>query len=286
MKKNLTIAISVMMILLVFIMPVNAEDTETEPSEPNTSIQIVLITDGDLEAFFNGEAGGDITYYIDGVEISSEFLSLWNALTSLKRSLGCTSGLANDAYDLAEGAFSYADQAFSCAHNNGHKIGENVNTLNMHSFVINDTRKNVLVMGNEIVAFEGAYFDFVNETNTTLSTHGENLGVQKAELDSLQAKINDLNAMMVFFRNALIGFGLIVGCLYVLNRRYPFRNIFSNNGIDRSPEKKYKIVDFVKPSEGKTKAKRSGLKVPRVKRNPQKSPIRFLFSFLNINNKF
>jgi len=297
MKKIMLIIISMMLIMSIAI-NISAEETAADNNETNdvgndccensndnqgplTVYTVQISTDGDLEAYFNGQADGDLTYYIDGLLVDIEFDSVWNALTNLLKKIDNTNLLANNALNQANNAFNYADQAFSFANDNGKKINNHQEVLTVHYDALCDHSEKITYVNNELYAFEGAYLEFTNETNSTLASHDNHLMNHETELDLLKAKINDLNATILLLRNCLVGFGLIAGCLYIINRRYPFKDMINNTGIDRNPERKYKIVDFKKPAEAKRSS--SKIKMPTIRKSPKKSPLRFLFSFFHIN---
>lgn len=240
-----------------------------------TEYRVFIETDGDIEAFFDGKANGSITYYVDGIEVKSEFSDIWGCLNDIKGDLDQIS--------------NYALTAFANSNDNAEKIkkhAEELNThdatLSWHTFAINDTMYKVAFLGNEIVAFEGAYFNFVNETNSTFSEHSSNIDSNSEEIDVLRARVNNLNFMIGLLRNFIIGLLVLAFVLYVINKRYPLKEMTKKyNRIIKDGRPK-PIYDF----SGKFKymgEKLNLLTRIRVKRNPKRSPLRFLFSFLHIN---
>lgn len=291
MKRKFVIILALSLLSSVFAMPTNAADGETV-------VTVYVITDGNITASFNASAGGDINYWIEDVEVASEFGRIWSAISSLD-------GNINDVQGSANYALGYAMSAYDYAQNNDEKLYEHDQTLMIHYGMINETTGNLYILTDEVVAFEGHYLAFENETNNTLGAYGADIGVHGEEIDALKAKVNDLNGIIMLIRNSLIGLVLIAGALYLTNRRYPFREIMKNgNGLFKNGNKQRKPVDFVKqtkaPKASTTTVKHKHLHIPRFRikrkpdrsplklikhliRNPEKSSLRNLFSFLFFN---
>jgi hypothetical protein len=205
------------------------------------------------------------------------------------------------AQDTADSAYGLAANAFAESLANKGLIDKNTKALIMHYDQLNDTIGKVWILRNELVAFEGHYFDFVNDTNNTLGmlefgqiSHDEELLLQGEDIESLQAKLNSINGVIALVRNTLIGLGVLAFGLFLFNRKYPFGQIARNGKSLFRNGKQHTIVDFV-PKAKKAKPhysmvymlthihRRKGTahKTYHIRRNPQKSPLQFMFSFFH-----
>jgi len=262
MKKKFVIILALSLLSAVFAMPAEAADGETV-------ITVYVVTDGNITASFDASAGGDINYWIEDVEVAGEFGRIWSAISSLDGSINNVQGSANYALGYAMSAYNYAQ-------NNAEKLYEHNQTLMLHYGMINETTGNLYILTDEVIAFEGHYLAFENETNNTLGAYGADIGVHGEEIDALNAKVNDLNGIIMLIRNSLMGLVLIAGVLYLTNRRYPFREIMKNGNKQRKP------VEFVKQTKASkastTTVKHKHLHIPRfrIKRNPDRSPLKLL----------
>lgn len=254
MNKRMAILISLLLIPAAFGLNAQAEDNE------NTKVEVYVITEENLTAFFNGTAiNGSVSYFIDGIEVKGEFISIWKIIEDLKQ------GISSN-HQIATFALSQAGDAWKLANENNDTLGEHSYTLAVHYDTINDTYNKLYLLKDEVVAFEDHYLIFENKTNTTLNA-------QENQINSLQAELDDLNCFVVLIRNALIGIVIASLVLYVVNRKYPLGRII----IDKKPVltngKQYKILDY-------TKKPRRTLKymITHIRVNKEKSPLKFLFS--------
>jgi len=265
MKKKIVMIISLLLIPAAFGMTAQADGSE------ETTVDVYVVTDGDLTAYLDGEAGGNIYYYIDGIEVKGEFSNIYDLLSILKSDISENSKIASQAVGMAEAALLHADDNQMGIESNDDELENHTFTLALHYDAINDTYNKLYILRDEVVAFESRYFDFENETNSTLNAQENQIGL-------LQAKLDDLNGFVALLKNAFIGV-LIAACgLYFINRKYPFGDVFKNGKKAISNGKQYKIVDY-------TKKTKKGLlyKLKHIKRNKEKSPLKFLVSFLHIN---
>lgn len=295
MKKILSI-ILIILLSLTFTQTINAEETKKD-----TILGVHVITDENLTAYINGSAGGDVDYYIDGIEVSAEFMALWAKINKLDNEIDDVDGKANQAWGYANHAYSYSDD-------NNQKINENNNTLKNHAYTlsthynaINDTYNKIYILKDEVVSFENHYLKFEDKTNNTLNNqsvtigqqgsmindlHDTNLGLQetvRAQSDQLE----EMNSLLGLIKNTmivlLIAAGLVV-LLYLLNRRYPFGKIAGKAKKSIKNFKRERQPDYVKSSK-KAQTKKTlmyKIKHTHIKRNPEKSPIKLFFSFLQI----
>ena len=119
-----------------------------------------------------------------------------------------------------------------------------------------------------------------------MSIFGSNLYSQGEEINALQAKVHELQGTILLIRNTLIGLGLLAGALFLVNRRYPLGEVMKNGNILSRNGRQYKIVDFVqetkpiivetKKTESSLKARIARIKRMRIRRNPERSPLKLL----------
>jgi len=226
----------------------------------DSTTKVYVVTNENLTAYFDGVAGGDINYWIDGIEVKGEFETLrnaldefsdvWIALNDFKSDLEETNDTANDAY-------SYADQTYNYTQDNAKKLEEHNQTLILYYNIINNTI-------NELIAFEKAYFDFKNETHLnftsvkdTLDDHEQRTCILEGRVDRLESSVDELKATLGNIGKGLAGLGLIAGGLFLTNRHYPLRDVVKNGkGLFGTHGKQQRIRDSVhKSSEVKAKAK-------------------------------
>jgi len=295
--KTIILIIGVILSLFCFITPVQADDS-TVPSGytiMNVKVNATLYRNGDGELYvllYIGESDviGEMQAGIDNLEGNVNTLA-GNDLT-LNNKLNSAQGTADDAYGIASDALAKALA-------NKLIIDENTKGLIMQYDQLNDTIGKVWILRNELVAFEGHYFDFVNNTNSDLEelqfdqvSQDEELLLQGEDIESLQAKLNNINGVIALVRNTLIGLGILAFGLFLFNRKYPFGQIARNGKNLFKDGKQHTIVDFV-PKAKKAKPHYSMLymithirrrkthKTYHIKRNPQKSPLQFMFSFFH-----
>jgi len=256
MKKT----VKVIGIITVAVLVSLVSTVSIQATSGDSTTKVYVITDGNLTAYFDGVASGDINYWIDGIEVKGEFATLrnaldefidvWIALNELKSDLEETNDTANDAY-------SYANYTYNCTQNNAKKLEEHNRTLILHYHIINSTI-------NELVAFEKAYFDFKNETylnftsvKDTLDGHEQRICILEGRVDRLESSVDELKATLGNIGKGLAGFGLIAGGLFLTNRHYPLRDVVKKGKcIFGTHDKQQKIKDSVhKSSEVKAKAK-------------------------------
>ncbi len=266
MKITKIIIILLLLTSTIFTIAVNAEE-----NGEGTKVEVYVLTDENLTAFFNGTStNGSVNYFIDGIEVQNEFLSIWNILSKLSNKISNNRGLANLAYSIADNAFGHANQ-------NEERIGQNRNMLSNHSYTlafhydaINDTYNKLYLLKDEVISFENHYLAFENKTNNTLNS-------QKNQITSLKAEIDDLNGFITLLTYIGIGLVILGAGIYLLTRKFPIGNILKNKKPVISKSKQYKILDYTK------KPKRTlRYIITHIRINKEKSPIRFLFSFFII----
>ena len=252
--------VKVIRIITVTVLISLVSTVSVQATSGDSTTNVYVVTNENLTAYFDGVAGGDITYWIDGIEVKGEFESLrdelnkfidvWNALNELKNYIEETNNTANDAYN-------YANLTYNCTQNNSKKLEEHNQTLILYHYIINSTI-------NELVAFEKAYLDFKNETHLnftsvkdTLDDHEQQISILEERVDRLESNVDELESTIGNIGKGLSGIGLIAVSLFLANRYHPLRDVVKRSkGIFGNHNKKQRIKDSVhKSSEVKAKSK-------------------------------
>ncbi len=251
---------------LFMVSTISAEENNKE-----TKVEVYVLTDENLTAFFNGTStNGDVSYFIDGIEVQNEFMSIWNLLNKLSSKISNNRGLANLAYTIADNAYGHANQNEEKLNQHNSTLNNHAHTLAFHYDAINDTYNKLYVLRDEVVSFENHYLAFENQTNNTLNA-------QEDQITSLKAEINDLNGLITLLTYSGIGLVILGVGIYLFNRKYPIGNMFKNKKPVISKSKQYKILDYTE------KPKRTlRYIITHIRRNKEKSPLKFLFSFFII----
>ena len=197
-------------------------------------------------------------------------MSIWNLLSKLSSKISNNRGVANLAYTIADNAYGHANE-------NEEKINQHNSTLNNHAYTlafhydaINDTYNKLYLLKDEVISFENHYLAFENKTNNTLNT-------QTNQIDSLKAEIEDLNGFVTLIKNVGIGLVVLGVGIYLFNRKFPMGKILKNKKPVLSKSKQYKILDYTKEPKRTIR-----YIITHIRRNKEKSPLRFLFSFFMI----
>ena len=95
-KTRITGAVvGLVVLLMAFSMPIQAEE--------ETNIDIIVITEENINASFNATAGGDISIWIDGVELKSEFVTVTKVVNSIITDVSDVRNDLNYAFMIANG---------------------------------------------------------------------------------------------------------------------------------------------------------------------------------------
>lgn len=266
MKKYVSLIVMFFLCLSISL-TVQASETQTD-----SEVKVYVVTDGNLTASFDGEAGGDITYYINGVDLTNEFTDVYSSLNSLNSKIKNVNKLASNAYGFAGMAYSYAD-------GNSEQITENIDTLGQHFYMINTTTNNLYLLRDEVISFENDYIGFKNETNTTMiqfdqeiDTNQNNITTNQAEINSLRAQLTDLNNILLLVRNSIIAGLILVGIVFFSNKRYHFGERMAKEFDSlKNGRKDYNILNYIKQSEKEN--------VKSSKTGKAKSVLKNMFSF-------
>lgn len=268
---------AVLLLSMACSIPVNAEESDV-------TMDVYVETEGNVNASFNATAGGNVTYWIDGMEVKSEFSSIWEAfgefddvwefINELDLFIEETRNTANGAYHLGLSAFSYASDnydkimlAFAALLELNETTNKMQSELEEHNDTINYLKDKISYLEAEI-----------EKLNATISD-------QAAQIKLLQSDVKGINELLGFVGNAGIIFvvlAVLACCLYLFNRKYPFGQVMRNNkGIFKNGKKR-KTLDFTRKAGKPKKVKNKSFyfKMKHIKRNKEKSPVRSLFSFL------
>ena len=95
-KTRITGAVvGLVVLLMAFSMTIQAEE--------ETNIDIIVITEENINASFNATAGGDISIWIDGVELKSEFVTVTKVVNSIITDVSDVRNDLNYAFMIANG---------------------------------------------------------------------------------------------------------------------------------------------------------------------------------------
>ena len=267
MKFTKIIVILLCLTSAVFTANISAKESLTD----ETKVEVYVVTKENLTAFIDGSAeNGDVTYYIDGIEVKSEFSSIWDFIQSLNSKVNSNYGLASQAYTIADNAYARTTENRENIGNMGNTLDQHAYTLGIHYDAINDTYGKLYLLKDEVVAFEDHYFEFENNTNNTLN-------FQENRIDTLRAQLDDLNGFVALIKNSLIGLTIVAMGIYLVNRKYPLKEVLQNKKPVLAKSKQQKIQEFTK-----IKSKSFRYKITHIRINKDKSPLKFLFSFFVI----
>jgi len=271
---------AVLLLSMVCSIPVNAE-------EADVTMDVYVETEGNVNASFNATAGGNVTYWIDGMEVKSEFSSIWEAfgefdtvwefISELESLLGETRNTANGAYHLGLSAYSHASDNYDkimLAFTALLELNETTNKLQSELDDLNNTLNSLK--------------DQISQMELEIQKLNETTALQQDEINDLKSEVNEINSLLGSVGSAgmiLLVIAVIACCLLLLNRKYPFGQIMRNNkGIFKNGKKR-KTLDFTRKSgkPKKTKSKSFYFKMKHIKRNKEKSPAKSLFSFLQVH---
>lgn len=317
MEKNLIISGLLTMFILSLLLVVSP----VKAAEDDAGIQVIVITDGDVNASLDATAGGNVTFWIDGIEVKSEFEDIWtyinnidqhvavttldtnSELTSLKKYIEDVEGTANGAWEYANNAFAYAGNAYSYADKNNDSIvylftwASNIEASYLENVTkfdgliekiqedLDDHEKRIVLLELDLNKLQEKIALLESETedlDNRLNDLNETVALQDETINSLKSDLNGL-------KNGLMGIGAVilivaiaVVLLFLINRKYPLGYII-RNGKEVIVNGKQKITGYVKRADkSKTKAFWSKVKHTKIKRNPDRSPVKLFFSFLQI----
>lgn len=254
---------------------------------------------GDSEAvivlnFWMDEDGGFI--YIGDEDVIGD---MQLDINQLSKEIISLNKRINNAQDSADAAYYYSQNAIVQALENKNELVKQNDTLVLQYNQLTDTVEKLWILRDEVVAFEGHYFDYVNETDSTLAKH--DLGIsntQKAASEN-EKDIEDLNKKLKATNNTLwfiiflIGAGFLTTIAYIVIKRYKSKKIYS---VKRNKQPSLAaFAPTVKKSKKPSilharirvrkirvkKSKTTTHKPLRIKRNPERSPVRFFLTLFH-----
>jgi len=261
--------------------PVNAEGNDTV-------LKVVIFTDGNVTGYFNATAGGDVNYWIEDIEVKTEFENIWKALGEFVSVWNALSDIEDDVHN----AQKTASVAMATANDNLLKILENNES-------ITDIYDKLMVLLDELLGFEQEYLlfkdsmlIFQNNTNDNISDINDLCELLKQRVTDLENQVNSIKndldkveAGILFSGKLAIGF-LILACgLYLINRRYPIGVMVKNGRVTLSDGSR-RFIDLVKNADKSKKVKNSKslrYKITHIRVNKNKSPIRIVLSRMHIH---
>jgi hypothetical protein len=236
---------------------------------------VVVVTDGNVNASFDATAGGDVNYWIDGIEVKGEFNNIWEAIDSVKEEAEGASKTAMVAYLYANDNFqrllivkddvSVLNESLA---DNASKIQQNEDDILYVYYRTESNNNSIVTLFTEMGAFEQEYLAFKQKSMD--------------ELASVTADLEDFKSL-VSHAVIITGLGLVVVGLFFANRRYPFKEVVKNGKNIFKNGKQQKIIDVSKKVK-KSKASNNsiGYKMTHIRRNKEKSPLKYLMSFFHL----
>jgi hypothetical protein len=262
-----------MSIPLSVILVISALIVSTQLISADSNVKVFLVTDENITAEINGSAGGNISYFIDGIEVKGEFENLWEALAEFSD----VWSEINSVKKNLDGTKDVLTAAAETAYDNKKKLEEHDQVLLIHYNAINDTI-------NELIAFEDDYAKFVNFTNTTLGEHDKLILIHASEIQDLKQKYQaqqdqidqlkkDFDEKLMAMRNTLIGLFILGFGLYLINHKYPLVGIIKRRGRNISDAVSSKFGSHTRKVKSK---KLHSSKLSRIRINPDRSPYKVI----------
>jgi len=279
------------MLTMGFITPIQAddavEDTTVEEEYGDTEemplIQLFIVTDGDFITIGDDDVIGQIQDDLEnlGIELYSEIYSLNKKV--------------DDAQDTADFAKAQSHNAYLKTNSNQALIDENAKTLVVQYDQLTDTIDKLWVLRDEVVAFEAHYLNFTTNTNSKLNSHFESIELNQEELNMHNNDINTLykkynhlkgNWDLLLFVLFLIGAGFLGFGVYKLSKKH-----YAKKKTNVRSNKQPTLVNYLPQTKVNKKAKKGKAHIRvrktgsrrsfHLKRNPERNPIRFMFSFFH-----
>lgn len=292
MKKKLTL-------MIVFVLTFISFNITTKAIENNeTRIEVNAITDENLTAYFNGTStDGFVNYYIEGIEVLTEFQHINNLISSLQMlEQQNTNALSTDmqgVYDeLIDELSNLRDVLIDEINTVSGNVLSNLALIQQNNKSIENVKDDLLVLRNnlymlkdEVVGFEGSYFENLSRINTMLDEINENLSLHESliqenqqNISELQQKYDDLTSNLANVGG--VGVFFIVGLIifYIINKTHIPTKILDSNIIPKNG-KQHNLLEFTDKQDSKSFI----YKINQLKLNKNKSPLKFLFSFFNVN---
>ena len=277
----------IMLLTMAFTMPIQAADPPSGGTTHTGPTTFVF-------NFWMDENGSFV--YIGDKDIVGEMQlnldQLGNQILSLDSRINNAQETANDAY------YSSREAIVKALENKG-ILMEHDDTLVLQYNQLTDTVDKLWVLRDEVVAFEGHYFDYVNETGATLDEHNKGIFSNSENTDKNEGEIKDLknqyknlkaNWNLLFLILCLIGGGFLAYVIYVISKRHQAKRKFLAKRT-----KQPSLVAFMPPvkKNKKPSIRHAHIRVRKIRvnkrksptlhirRNPERSPIRFLLTLFH-----
>jgi len=260
-----------------FITPINAEEDSYGDIEAPI-IQLFIISDGDFITIGDEDVIGELELNIN---------QLGNQVILLNSKI-------NDAQETANVAFVRSGSALSTALNNQGVLQDHDQTLVLQYDQLTDTVEKLWILRNETIAFEKYFLKYEDETGTTLKNYGDSINTNfesaefnKEDIEFLQ---NDVDRLQTNLR------------VKTIKRQPTLADYAPNAAVIKKAKKRKAHIRVRKIRVNKRKSpiraakhKRISSKVEKlnvnpistkrksiqIKRNPERSPLRFMFSFFH-----
>ena len=272
-KTRITgLIIGLVFLLMAFSMPIQAEE--------ETNIDIIVITEENINASFNATAGGDISIWIDGVELQSEFVTITDVVNSISTDVDDVRNDLNYAFMVANGNTYKILELNESLQEAFIEILENYNRTENNNNSIRDLIFWAYNLENNYLIFKDETHDNFTSVKLKNEEQDNELDSLKGQISNLQSQLNHLNSTFGTIGIILVIIGVLACSLYLYNRRYPLAEI-GGNGKNISKAKKHRhIVDFINKPQKSKKAKTKSLsfKIKHIRRNPKKSIVKQFFS--------
>jgi len=248
-------------------------------ADSDTEMTVIVITDGNVNASFDAEAGGDVNYWIDGIEVKGEFNNIWDAIDNVKTEAESASNSALVAYLYANSNFykllvveddvSVLNDSLA---DNASKIKQNEDDILYVYYKTVSNNDSICTLFSEMGAFEQEYLAFKQESL-------DQIAALNADFEEFKALVTNVGI--------ITGMGLVVVGLFFMNRRYPFKDVVKNGKKMFKDDKKRKTIDASGKAK-KAKAKKAssrtiGYKIFHIRRNKEKSPLKYLMTFFHLS---
>jgi hypothetical protein len=292
MNKKIALLIAFTLIVLSFTISTKAEQND------ETSIDVQVITDENLTAYFNGTSTeGFVSYYIEGIEVLTELKNINTLIATLQLlETENTNALATDiqsVFDTLITELGNLNNKLLDKIDNVHgNVLSNLALIDQNSISIKSLKENLSILKDnlymlrdEVIGFEESYLEnisriniMLDEINEKLSLHESLIQKNQQNISELQQKFDDLNSNLANFGGVGLLFIVSLIIFYMINKTHIYKKILDSNLIPHKL-KQHSLLDFTEKNKRMTISDRINL----IKINKNKSPLKFLFSFFNVN---
>jgi len=279
MRKELTLIIVVLLALLSLAITTKADQNN------ETKVEVYVITEEDLVAYFNGSStDGSVSYYIEGIEVLTELQNINTLIGDIQLTEEQnTASLSDDLQILCQQLQNNIDNIYACVVGNIERIGQNNRSIEKLKEDLLIFKDNLYMLRDEVVSFENSYFENISRINTIFDELNEKLVLHESlieenrqNISELQEKFDDLSSNLANVGGTGSIFLLVFISFYIFNKRHPFAKVLEGNFISKNFQ--HKLLDFTKKQKSKTSRYKRNVKI-----NKNKSPLKSLFSFFHVN---